>query len=291
MEVADIAVKPVKEFAKDSYRLIRKCTKPDRKEFSKIATRTGMGFIVMGFVGFFVKLILYVCHARFLALSSRVHPRWFCGSLAFDPSNDPASRKICLPRPLAIEAARGGRGAGFRVSDPPERVMSPLAVLRPSRTNDTRARTRRVPRSPSAVREGWIDEEAHLRHPRREEGTDSSSANRSSVFGFSVFRVPALADPFLPRSFPQHPHQQHHPRRVREGALAGSNGGCNLIQCFVFRTAQGRASRLAPAEARAVAFAAARASGRVTPSPPASPAAPCRTWASSTARFPPGSTT
>merc|ERR1712216_610156 len=57
MEVADIAVKPVKEFAKDSYRLVRKCTKPDRKEFSKIATRTGLGFIVMGFVGFFVKLI------------------------------------------------------------------------------------------------------------------------------------------------------------------------------------------------------------------------------------------
>ena len=75
MEVADIAIKPVKEFAKDSYRLVRKCTKPDRKEFSKIATRTGLGFIVMGFVGFFVKLILYVCHARFLMISSRVQPR------------------------------------------------------------------------------------------------------------------------------------------------------------------------------------------------------------------------
>ena len=105
MEVADIAVKPVKEFAKDSYRLVRKCTKPDRKEFSKIATRTGLGFIVMGFVGFFVKLILYVCHARFLMISSRVHPRRLRGSVAFDPSNDPASRKIILPRPRAIEAA------------------------------------------------------------------------------------------------------------------------------------------------------------------------------------------
>ena len=60
MEVADIAVKPVKEFAKDSYRLVRKCTKPDRKEFTKIALRTGLGFVVMGFVGFFVKLILCV---------------------------------------------------------------------------------------------------------------------------------------------------------------------------------------------------------------------------------------
>ena len=89
MEVADIAVKPVKEFAKDSYRLVRKCTKPDRKEFSKIATRTGMGFIVMGFVGFFVKLILYVCRARFLTISSRVHPRRLRGSVAFDPRTIP----------------------------------------------------------------------------------------------------------------------------------------------------------------------------------------------------------
>jgi protein transport protein SEC61 subunit gamma-like protein len=58
MEVADLALKPVREFAKDSIRLVNKCTKPDRKEFSKIALRTGLGFIVMGFVGFFVKLIL-----------------------------------------------------------------------------------------------------------------------------------------------------------------------------------------------------------------------------------------
>ena len=31
MDVMDIAVKPVKEFAKDSYRLVKRCTKPDRK--------------------------------------------------------------------------------------------------------------------------------------------------------------------------------------------------------------------------------------------------------------------
>jgi protein transport protein SEC61 subunit gamma-like protein len=37
---------------------VKRCTKPDRREFSKIALRTGLGFIVMGFVGFFVKLIL-----------------------------------------------------------------------------------------------------------------------------------------------------------------------------------------------------------------------------------------
>ena len=35
MDVMDIAVKPVKEFAKDSYRLVKRCTKPDRKGASK----------------------------------------------------------------------------------------------------------------------------------------------------------------------------------------------------------------------------------------------------------------
>ena len=58
MEVADIAIKPVRDFAKDPIRLLNKCTKPDRKEFGKAVLRTGLGFIVMGFVGFFVKLIL-----------------------------------------------------------------------------------------------------------------------------------------------------------------------------------------------------------------------------------------
>ena len=31
MDVADLVVRPVKEFAKDSYRLVKRCTKPDRK--------------------------------------------------------------------------------------------------------------------------------------------------------------------------------------------------------------------------------------------------------------------
>jgi len=48
---------PLKQFAKDSVRLIKRCTKPDRKEFSKIAIATTIGFGIMGFIGFFVKLI------------------------------------------------------------------------------------------------------------------------------------------------------------------------------------------------------------------------------------------
>jgi len=54
---ADFVVKPVKEFAKNSIRLVKRCTKPDRKEFNKIMTKTALGFVIMGFVGFFVKLI------------------------------------------------------------------------------------------------------------------------------------------------------------------------------------------------------------------------------------------
>ena len=86
-------VNPLKDFAKNSIRLVKRCTKPDRKgvsavgtralrsrgarallatlqtlltqwlwlaEFNKITVRTALGFIVMGFIGFFVKLIFIV---------------------------------------------------------------------------------------------------------------------------------------------------------------------------------------------------------------------------------------
>ena len=50
-------VEPLKQFSKDSVRLVKRCTKPDRKEFQKIAIATAIGFALMGFIGFFVKLI------------------------------------------------------------------------------------------------------------------------------------------------------------------------------------------------------------------------------------------
>jgi len=50
-------IDPAKQFAKDSIRLVKRCTKPDRKEFQKIAVATAIGFAIMGFIGFFVKLI------------------------------------------------------------------------------------------------------------------------------------------------------------------------------------------------------------------------------------------
>lgn len=48
---------PGRAFSKDSLRLVKRCTKPDRKEFQKIAIATAIGFCIMGFIGFFVKLI------------------------------------------------------------------------------------------------------------------------------------------------------------------------------------------------------------------------------------------
>ena len=50
-------IQPLREFFKDSMHLVKKCTKPDRKEFEAIAKATGVGFLIMGFIGFFVKLI------------------------------------------------------------------------------------------------------------------------------------------------------------------------------------------------------------------------------------------
>ncbi|VVC43992.1 Preprotein translocase subunit SecE,Protein translocase SEC61 complex, gamma subunit,Protein [Cinara cedri] len=48
---------PVQQFCKDSIRLVKRCTKPDKNEFKKVSIATAVGFCIMGFIGFFVKLI------------------------------------------------------------------------------------------------------------------------------------------------------------------------------------------------------------------------------------------
>lgn len=53
----EVLIEPLRQFAKDSMHLVKKCTKPDRKEFTTIARAVGIGFLMMGFIGFFVKLI------------------------------------------------------------------------------------------------------------------------------------------------------------------------------------------------------------------------------------------
>ncbi|XP_038949670.2 protein transport protein Sec61 subunit gamma-like [Rattus norvegicus] len=49
-------VQPSWQFVKDSIHLVKRCTKPDRKDFQKIAMATATGLAIMGFIGFFVKL-------------------------------------------------------------------------------------------------------------------------------------------------------------------------------------------------------------------------------------------
>ncbi|KAI9904301.1 hypothetical protein N3K66_000830 [Trichothecium roseum] len=45
------------EFAKDGIQFIRRCTKPDQAEFLRLCQAVGVGFLVMGAVGYVVKLI------------------------------------------------------------------------------------------------------------------------------------------------------------------------------------------------------------------------------------------
>jgi len=46
-----------RDFIKDGTQFINRCTKPSRREFIKISQAVGVGFLVMGAVGYIVKLI------------------------------------------------------------------------------------------------------------------------------------------------------------------------------------------------------------------------------------------
>ena len=53
----EYVIGPLTSFAKNSKMLVQKCTKPNYKEFSKAGIATLLGFAVLGFVGYFVKLV------------------------------------------------------------------------------------------------------------------------------------------------------------------------------------------------------------------------------------------
>jgi len=46
-----------KEFVNDGTLFINRCTKPDKKEFIKISQAVGIGFVVMGVIGYVIKVI------------------------------------------------------------------------------------------------------------------------------------------------------------------------------------------------------------------------------------------
>lgn len=47
----------LKEFSRDSSNFWTKCKKPSKQEYLKILYACCMGFIVMGFIGYLVKLV------------------------------------------------------------------------------------------------------------------------------------------------------------------------------------------------------------------------------------------
>jgi hypothetical protein len=62
-------------------------------EFNKITSKTAIGFILMGFIGFFVKLIFIVSTARVSGAGGPAHISCFCcfGVLAPQPLTCDAS--------------------------------------------------------------------------------------------------------------------------------------------------------------------------------------------------------
>ncbi|GAB7345955.1 hypothetical protein MBLNU457_4181t1 [Dothideomycetes sp. NU457] len=52
-EIAEIP----RDFLKDGTQFLNRCTKPDKREFIKISQAVGVGFLVMGVIGYVVKLI------------------------------------------------------------------------------------------------------------------------------------------------------------------------------------------------------------------------------------------
>ena len=50
-------VAQMKEFSRDSQNFFEKCKKPSRAEYMKILQACAMGFIVMGFIGYIIKLV------------------------------------------------------------------------------------------------------------------------------------------------------------------------------------------------------------------------------------------
>jgi len=50
-------VKEITDFCKQSKNFITNCQKPDKKEFVKIAKQCSIGFLIMGAIGFIIKLI------------------------------------------------------------------------------------------------------------------------------------------------------------------------------------------------------------------------------------------
>merc|ERR1712131_475277 len=70
MDMMEQVIDPARVYMKDAIRFVRRPTKPDHKEFKKIAFATAIGFFIMGFIGYFVKLIHIPINATFPIVNS-----------------------------------------------------------------------------------------------------------------------------------------------------------------------------------------------------------------------------
>ncbi|OHT12223.1 Protein transport protein Sec61 subunit gamma [Tritrichomonas foetus] len=57
MEAVDFVYTPAKKFVDDCRRVLKRCTLPSGKVIKKTALATGVGFAILGTVGFVFKLV------------------------------------------------------------------------------------------------------------------------------------------------------------------------------------------------------------------------------------------
>ncbi|KAE8265875.1 hypothetical protein A4X09_0g6473 [Tilletia walkeri] len=64
-EIADIP----QSFIREGTQFMNRCTKPNKKEYLQICRAVGLGVVVMGFIGYFVKLIhIPLRHIRIIVI-------------------------------------------------------------------------------------------------------------------------------------------------------------------------------------------------------------------------------
>ncbi|KAK0552042.1 hypothetical protein OC846_002481 [Tilletia horrida] len=63
--IKDLADYP-QSFIREGTQFMNRCTKPNKKEYLQICRAVGLGVVIMGFIGYFVKLIhIPLRHIRF----------------------------------------------------------------------------------------------------------------------------------------------------------------------------------------------------------------------------------
>ncbi|KAK4940327.1 hypothetical protein LTR10_019543 [Elasticomyces elasticus] len=78
-EIADVP----RDFFKDGTQFINRCTKPDRREFIKISQAVGMGFLIMGAIGYFIKLSAPNCALSEMQQTNNVYLQYISQSTMY----------------------------------------------------------------------------------------------------------------------------------------------------------------------------------------------------------------